>query len=135
MFLVLLGFYALGVATTVLFFTKKSSKPKPLDHLKNALLSLSLNIVSNNDIDMTNMAYDTFDGTKLPMMSGCDPVNACTTYIVDKAEFRKDPWYTDIMEQKLVAIDKYLARKFKTDKDAMAFFTRFLEAIEKKKQN
>ena len=134
MFIVLLG-YILGVATALFFKKKPTSTQNHIATLKNALLSLSLNIVSNKDIDMTCRAYDTFDGTKLPMMSGCDSVNACMSYIVDKSELRKDPWYTEIMEQKLVAIDKYLAQNFNTNKDVVTFFTRFLDAIEKKKQN
>ena len=130
---VLLG-YALGVATVLFFKKNETTRDRKVDALKNALLSLSLNIVSNNDIDMTSMAFYEFDGTKLPMMSGYDPVDACTSYIIDKYEFRKDPMYTEIMEQKLHAIDKYLARNFKTDKDVTTFFTRFLDAIEKKKK-
>lgn len=96
-----------------------------VDFLKNALLSYALSQVKKDDFDHFNFAYQTFDGTKLPSMSGYDTVNACASYIIDKKMFRKGPFYTTHMESKLDAIDKYLDAQF----DSNDKVTNFLELL------
>ena len=123
--------FALGCATFYMIHQKQRAKNEYVKVLKNALLSLALNVVSFNDIDMLNTSYNKFDGSKLPMMSGADAINACSSYILNKTEFKKDPWYTQIMMDKLVAIDKYLDRHFTCAKDVDVFFTKFMESLQK----
>ena len=53
-----------------------------IDHLKNALLSLALITVKNDDIDKVhNTQYKLYDGTQLPPISGYSANNAYLTYI------------------------------------------------------
>jgi hypothetical protein len=98
-----------------------------VETLKNALLSYALSEVKKDDFDDWNSAYQTFDGTKLPSMSGCSPVNAYTSYIIDKGEFRKYPFYTHHMESKLDAIEKYLNMQFDTDAKVIDFMEAFIK--------
>lgn len=105
---------------------REEQKNKNVEALKNALLSYALHQVKKGDVDRFNFAYNTFDGTKLPPMSGCDTVNACTTYIIDKQEFKRSPWYTPQMESKLVAIDKYLDMQFDSDAKVVDFVEDFI---------
>jgi hypothetical protein len=102
-------------------------KNTKVESLKNALLSYALSEVKKDDFDHWNSAYQTFDGTKLPSMSGCNQVNACTSYIIDKGEFRKDPFYTHHMESKLDAIEKYLNMHFDTDDKVIDFMEAFIK--------
>lgn len=105
-------------------------KNKRVEVVKNGLLSYALNKVKKDDFDHLNFAYQNFDGTKLPSMSGCDIVNACTSYIIDKQEFRKNPFYTPHMESKLDAIDKYLDTHFDTDAKVIDFMEAFINIKE-----
>jgi len=102
---------------------------RSLKRLKNALLTFALVCVNGDKIEkqLYNTRYDQYDGETLPPLSGCDMTNACFSYMLDKEEFRKSPWYTVIMEQKLEAIDKYLDAQLGTDDQAVAFFERFIE--------
>lgn len=100
--------------------------PRQVEMLKNALLTLALMRVRARDRDDMNMRYDKFDGTKLPMLSGCDLSNACFSYIVDRAELRRGPWYTRHMEYKVEAIERYLGRNLATDAQAQALFDDFV---------
>ena len=70
------------------------------------------------------LSYD-FDGTTLPHLSGCDFVNACMTYIVDKDEFLESPFCSQMMLKKLDAIDMYLENNFDTNEKVVKFFTDF----------
>jgi hypothetical protein len=101
-------------------------KNKRVEALKNGLLSYALNKVKKDDFDHLNFAYQNFDGTKLPSMSGCDLVNACTSYIIDKHEFRQSRFYTPHMESKVDAIDKYLEKNFDTDTKVIDFMEAFI---------
>ena len=120
---------AFAICISILHISRKinqeQNKNKNVETLKNALLSYALLRVKKNDIDQFNFAYHTFDGSKLPPLSGCNVVHACTSYIIDKREFRKSPWYTPHMDSKLVAIDKYLDTQFDTDDKVIEFLEEF----------
>jgi hypothetical protein len=108
------------------------NKPKRLSHqyvetVKNALLAFALNTVSREDFDDMNMNYGSFDGSKLPMLSGANLNNALTSYIIDIGEYRQGPFYTKIMEDKLTAIDKYLERHFDSPEKVATFLMSFVE--------
>lgn len=112
---------------------QKSQKNKHIDQIKNGLLSYALLKTANKD-DLKNfdMNYKNFDGTRLPMFSGYSTSNACLSYIIDKDEFKKCQFYTPIMEDKIVAIEKYLEKNFDSDKKVEEFFNKFIEQIEGK---
>lgn len=101
-------------------------KNRRVEALKNGLLSYALNKVKKDDFDHLNFAYQKFDGTKLPSMSGHNMVNACISYIIDKQEFKKTLFYTPHMESKLDAIDKYLENNFDTDTKVIDFMEAFI---------
>lgn len=123
-----------------LLYTKfqQSSKNKHIEQLKNALLSYALLKTSNGkelrELKNFDMNYKNFDGTRLPMFSGCSTSNACFSYIIDKEDFRKDLFYTPVMEDKIVAIEKYLEKNFDSDKKIEEFFNKFIEQIDKKEE-
>lgn len=114
-------YFLIGIIMGALFvyywkYTKQ--KLQNVEILKNALLSFALSRVNQKDFDNWNMDYATFDGTKLPMMSGYD---LPCSYIVDKGDLRKDPFYTRSMEDKNTAIDKYLAKNFDSHEKVKQF--------------
>jgi hypothetical protein len=103
-------------------------QPQPIDRLKNALLSFALSMVCKKDIS-DDMYYGKYDGTKLPNLAGADVANACFSYILEIAEFRKDPWYTDVMEAKILAIHKYIDTNLNTDEKVAEFFDKYVNEI------
>lgn len=120
----------ISVLVIYIFFLHRKNgveKNTKVESLKNALLSYALSQVKKDDFDHLNFAYRMFDGTKLPSMSGCNQINACTSYIVDKQDFRKSPFYTQHMESKLDAIEKYLNKQFDTDAKVMDFMEAFMK--------
>lgn len=118
---------ALVIYIFILHKKTEMDKNTNLETLKNALLSYALSQVKKDDFDHLNFAYPMFDGTKLPSMSGCNTINACTSYIIDKQDFRKSPFYTQHMENKLDAIEKYLNKQFDTDAKVMDFLEAFIK--------
>ena len=101
--------------------------PEHIEVLKNALLSFALSELRQKDFDGLNFSYNSFDGTKLPGMSGFDTANACMSYILDISEFRKSPFYSITMENKLNAINKYLKNNFDTDEKVLNFVNEYIE--------
>ena len=65
------------------------------------------------------------------MMSGYDLPNALCSYIVDKADLRKGPFYTKSMEDKNTAIDKYLAKNFDSHEKVQEFLNNFVSQLPK----
>ena len=135
---------AISIVTTIVFYRayqqfreKQKKKPalKNIEVLKNALLTFALAHTKKQDFDNLNMKYASMDGTKLPMLSGATTTNACFSYILDNDEFRKDPLYTPIMNHKLMAIERYLARNFDTEKKTIAFFEEFMTSCESPQHN
>ena len=132
MFVMFIYGFALGVVAIAITNTINytfSNRNVHIESLKNALLTFALQIGAKDDIEYNNMNYDVFNGNTLPSMSGCDLLNACMSYIIDRSEFRRDPWYTKNMDQKSIAIEKYLAKKFATSNDTDAFFLKFIHEI------
>jgi hypothetical protein len=133
----MLTLIVIAVLIIYIFILRNMNKDKGttgnrrIESLKNGLLSCALAQVKKDDFDMFNMAYKTYDGTKLPSMSGCSQVNAYTSYIIDRKEFSKSPWYTSHMESKLDAIDKYLDTHFATDEQVIDFIEAFIDNIKK----
>lgn len=115
-----------------LFFDKQSHSSDSLENLKNALLTHALMKVKRDDIDNCCLDYASFDGTKLPMLSGCDIANACFSYIVNIKDFRKGPWYTPTMECKINAVHKYNNKNLDTDEKVYAFFNEYIDMLNKK---
>lgn len=101
-----------------------------LEALKNSLLAFALMKCRRKDFDDFNMKYGSFNGTKLPMMSGCSLSNACFSYIITKEDFRNGPWYSRGMEEKIDAIEKYLRNNFDTSKKVESFFDEFIRVIQ-----
>ncbi len=122
MIYIIIGIYIVWYVLNRLM--KQRPHHQPIDLLKNALLSYALLKVKNKDIDHFNMNYRAFDGTKLPMMSGCDISNACFTYILDK---KSSPWYTSNMIAKSNAIDKYIEHNLGTEQQVQEFFDDFMK--------
>jgi hypothetical protein len=118
---------ALVIYICILHKKNRDVKNKRVESLKNGLLSYALSQVKKDDFDHFNFAYQNFNGTKLPSMSGCNIVNACTSYIIDKQEFRKTLFYSPHMESKLDAIDKYLDTHFDTDIKVNEFMEAFIK--------
>jgi hypothetical protein len=100
-----------------------------VEKIKNALLSYALFKVCKDDIDEINKDYKSFDGTKLPMLSGFSTENACYSYVVPKEEYENNVFHSDVMASKMEAIDKYFAKNFGSDGKAMNFFVKFLDII------
>lgn len=109
------------------FYGKAAQKTDRVEMLKNALLTFALARVNQEDFDNENMNYAEFDGSKLPMLSGADATNALMSYIIDKGKLRKDPFYTKIMEDKVAAIEKYLAVHFDSDDKVEAFIADLIQ--------
>lgn len=117
------------------YISRNCHKNQHVERLKNALLTYSLAIVKHDAFDDTNMQYNTFDGSKLPTLSGYSTANACFTYIQDKHEFRKSLFYSRVMEEKLTAIEKYLHAHFDSTSDVVTFFDTFIEKISNAKDD
>jgi hypothetical protein len=124
-------FFVLGIGFLCGFITamllpreKQSLPPSPIDKLKNALLTVAILITKQDDMDH-NFNYATYDGTKFPPLSGSSIPHACFSYILNRDEFRQHAFYTNAMESKLDAIEKYLANNFSTDDHVMDFFGNF----------
>ena len=97
----------------------KSSTDTPLERLKNGLVSYALLKCRPEDRDDFNMNYASFDGTRLPMFSGYDTVNATYTYI------------SPLMPVKTAAIERYLRKNFDTDEKTEGFLRKFDEVMTK----
>ena len=95
-----------------------------IELLKNALLAHALFTISKEDLGShLNVNYDSFDGTKLPHLSGCNLENALMSYIVDAIPGKKN------------AIDKYLDSHISTDDEAYTFLKKFLEKLPPLQEN
>jgi hypothetical protein len=120
----------LGAASYALVskFNSKKRHHDFVESLKNALLSFALAKVYREKFDDFNMEYRSFDGSTLPMMSGCSITNACFTYIQDKEMLRKNVFYTQHMENKIEAIEKFIHTHFDSTESVIDFFETFIKA-------
>lgn len=107
-------------------------KNKRLETVRNALLTYALSRVCSADFDELNVNYASFDGSKLPSMAGFNMNNALSSYIISKEDLQKGPFYTKQMENKILAIEKYLEKHFDTDDKVDTFLSKFLDVFDKK---
>ena len=128
--------FFLVILTVIILFliyrqnTKKATTNTHVEKLKNALLSYALQQVYSDKFDL-NMNYASFDGSTLPHMSGSSLENGCYTYIIDKNEFRKSMFYTKHMEDKVVAIEKFLAQHIDSQDATFDFLDKFMQSCKK----
>ena len=105
-----------------------------VEKLKNALLTYALKEVYTSKFAGLNLNYSTYDGSTLPHLSGYSLENACFSCIIDKNEFRKSPFYTKTMEDKSIAIDKFLDKHIDSDAAAVELFTDFVKKTDSEEQ-
>lgn len=118
--------YLLAISVIYLLF-KNQKNIKPIDKLKNALLSHAL--MMTGDVDDYNFNYRSFDGTKLPSFSGDSTANACWTYILNKTELRKSMFYTSQIESKIDAIEKYININLDTNDKVYTFLENYCNTM------
>lgn len=129
---------AIGILlSTFVYKVAKAPLPAPaqephvntyVEALKNALMTFHLSRICKDDFDEMPVAnYSVFDGTKLPALAGATFEHACLSYISNKHEFRKDPFYTPYMEAKIDAIQKYLNKKFNTQDCVIDFLSQVVD--------
>lgn len=124
MFQVIVAVIAVAISVWWLRIRRKTAeKTQHVDALKNALLTFALNRVQRTDFDDLNMNYASFDGTKLPMLSGYSLNNALFSYMVEP----RGMFATKQMQDKSNAIQKYLVAHFDTSEKADAFLSAFIE--------
>ena len=99
------------------------TKPKPIEYLKNALLSYAL--MKCGEKDDSRLDYKSFDGSTLPNFAGINTSNACFSYVVSHYDRFFGPWSSKIMNDKSDAIDKYIVKNLSTDGQIVEFFERF----------
>lgn len=117
----------LSFCYNIFLISKNKYKPlREVDNLKNALLTFALSTIRKDDFDSLNMIYNSFDGSKLPMLSGYDISNACFSYIIDKNEFKRSPFYTTGMSNKIEAIDRYIDKNLNTKEQVSDFFNDYV---------
>ena len=136
---IVLGFF-MGITFFVIIyknFMENTESMSATSRLKNALLSYALLKVKKDDfvgldsgvsfVDLTTpiINYKTYDGDKLPRLHGFSIVNALMSYIVkpNKSFF----YYTDHMNDKYNAIEKYIQKHLATDAQVIDFFQTFYE--------
>jgi hypothetical protein len=107
--------------------TNTKINTKPIDKLKNALLTYALVQVYTNKFDDANFNYSSFDGTRLPSMSGFSFENACFSYIIDKNEFKNSLMFSKPMLDKIIAIEKFLDTNLNTNDAVQTFFETFVK--------
>lgn len=124
---VILGAASYAFVTKLPIFGKKRQDQDFVESLKNALLSFALARVYRDKFDDFNMDYKSFDGSSLPMMSGCSITNACFTYIQDKNQLRQNVFYTQHMENKIEAIEKFIRTHLDSTESVIDFFETFVK--------
>lgn len=107
----------------------------PIDLLKNALLTTALNDVfrPKNLFDDWNMDYNSFDGSKLPAMSGYSAENVCFTYIQEPQDLAREPFATRTMIDKARAIEKFIDCNLSSEAQVLDFFSQYMDTKDRKK--
>jgi hypothetical protein len=131
-YLILLATFIAGIVVMYIICRRKETNASTeqneyVEYLKNAMLAYALRGVKYASFDQFNMNYSSFDGSKLPMMSGYSTSNACFSYIANKKDARKNPFSSPIMEEKTDAIDRYIKRNLNTQEKVLDFFDEFVE--------
>lgn len=111
---------------------------KPVELLKNALLTLAMSRVYQPKglFDHHNRDYKSFDGTKLPMMSGMfgGAENACFSYIQTPEQVARGPLASQPMIDKAIAIQKFIRNNLSTEKAVEELFVDYLNTITSKEE-
>jgi hypothetical protein len=115
------------IGAYIQYLYKLFAKPKPIDYLKNALLSYLLMKCGNIESGPYAMNYKTSDGTMLPAFSGCSIENACFTYIQTTYDQVFGPFPSSIMNNKQVLIAKYIKQNLNTETDIVDIFSKFID--------
>lgn len=118
----------------------RRSRAPPVDcprtRLKNALLTKALMSARRADFhDLPTVGYASFDGTKLPAPAGSDLASACFTYTLDgdpsgRARWRADRWFTEVMDSKYAAVDRYLQSNLADAESCRRLFEDYASATE-----
>lgn len=106
---------------------KDKDEDEPIESLKNALLAFALLRARVKDRGNLDLNYAKFDGTNLPMFSGCSLANTCFTYIMSHST--AGPFYSIQMEHKMNAVNKYLKRNLSTMDQVGKLFDDFVATI------
>ena len=96
----------------------KKKAPEEYKLLKNALFSMALTIVYADNIERDNYNYDTYDGSTLPPLSGCDIINAYASYMTDS----ENPH----IHAKYNAIQRFIHSNLTTESEQEAFLQEFI---------
>ena len=117
------------VRIIIRWYYRLSEKERCLKILKNTLLSHALNIVQVSEPDFDpfhglSFDYYTMDGSKLPPFSGCNELNAYSTYIRDNTGIAT-------MDRKSLVIQRYLDKHLGTEEQITQFLTKFFDAVRK----
>jgi hypothetical protein len=90
------------------------------EHLKNALFTIALIVIYNDSIG-DNDAYEEYDGTELPPLTGADPVNALISYMY--------PGHTGTMYNKYLAVKRFIDNHLCGDQQQEVFVMQFLDTL------
>jgi hypothetical protein len=107
---------------------RKIERRRPLERLKNALLTLALVTAQKDAIqDLPIVNYDALDGTKLPALAGSSMAHACYSYILSPRDESQHRFRNPIMVAKGRAIERCLDKNLDSDAKAYALFERFVQ--------
>ena len=115
------------IGAYIQYLYKLFAKPKPIDYLKNALLSYLLMKCGNIESGPYAMNYKTNDGTMLPAFSGCSIENACFTYIQTTYDQVFGLFPSSVMNNKQILIAKYIKQNLNTETDIVDIFSKFID--------
>lgn len=101
-----------------------------MDDMKNALVGVALLTIYNEKVSDSH-DYTTYNGEQLPPISGYSMLNAVTSYYSKGGEFK-----SDIMDEKLLAIEKFIAKNIlSSPKDLEEFLEKFMKCITDKESH
>ena len=105
-------------------------KAKPIDKLKNALLTHALTIIYANEFTKNNnQPYSSYNGNTLPLLSGSDFEMALFSYIANESDHTSNNFYSKQMQDKAIAINKFLDKNLDSDIKIILFFRQYLENL------
>jgi hypothetical protein len=107
----------------------------PIEKLKNALLTLALVTVNNDDMADLDLDYYAYNGKKYPPLSGSNLECACFSYIFNENYLKKSIMYSSNYASKKIAINKYLKMNLDTKEQVMNFFRKMCEKYKGDEEN
>jgi hypothetical protein len=109
------------------FYIKDENGDKPIERLKNALLTFAIISVNKDDMAGLDFDYNSYNGSKYPALSGSSIENACFSYIFNVKKLKTSGWYSPNYASKMNAIQKYLDKNLSTDDQVFSFFRKVCE--------